>query len=104
MKRFALLALLAAVPAQAQGTRCVDARTDLARYYGCLNEDLRRLVPPDSSRQQAPLPYSATSRPNVVGGFTVAGTRQMLGRNFGVSTKPDRLPRTPAPSALFGGR
>jgi len=106
--RAALLALAPVLafagPATAQGVRCVDARTDLARYYGCLNEDLKRMVPPDAARAPAALPYTASSPANVVGGFTIAGTRQMLGRNFGVSSKPERVPRPTAPSALFGGR
>lgn len=89
----------------AAGRRCIDLRTDLARYYGCLNDDLKRLVPPDAARANPALPYSATTSPaNRVGGFTIAGTRQMLGRNFGVSNRPDRVPRSTAPSALVRGR
>jgi len=105
MKRaLALLALVLASPAAAQGVRCIDARTDLARYYGCLNEDLKRMVPPDAARSPAALPYAANSPANAVGGFTIAGTRQMLGRNLGVSSTPERVPRPTAPSALFSGR
>lgn len=104
MRAAALLALVLAGPAAAQSVRCVDARTDLARYYGCLNEDLKQMVPPDAARAPPALPYAANSPANAVGGFTIAGTRQMLGRNFGVSSKPERVARPTAPSALFSGR
>jgi len=99
-----LMALVMATAARAEPARCVEARTDLARYYGCLNEDLRRMVPPDAARAPRALPYSAASPPNVVGGFTIAGTRQMLGNNFGISSTPQRVPRNFAPSPLFNGR
>jgi hypothetical protein len=85
--------LLCAAPAAAEekvNRICVDLRIGQESFYDCLNAQLRSFVPDWQSRQAVPGPLYAAAPANVVGGFTVAGTRQMLGANFGRSVHPQR--------------
>ncbi|HYZ31942.1 MAG TPA: hypothetical protein VE684_06620 [Crenalkalicoccus sp.] len=86
---------------EAAGRSCVDVRVGQENYYDCLNRQLRESVPPAASRRSAAdVPYPVDSPPNQLGGFTLQGTRQQLGDNFGRSVVPQRPPQDFGPAPL----
>ena len=77
---------------------CVDVRIGSEQSYACLNRQLQQAMP----RQRfssGDAPISAASPGLATGTFNSAATQEQLGRNFGVSARPQRplAPVFPAP-------
>jgi hypothetical protein len=94
--------LVLANPAQAQvpeaksGQSCVDVSVGQAQSYDCINQQLGALAAQQHRAAEPDGPATATSPANETGQFDEAATRNRLGRNFGHSVTPERVPSAPA--------